>query len=224
MSANTALSVTRTSLSVSRNGVARIEVIEGPIFPWRFRPHFHVGDEVVMVLAGRARLVMGNTRRQVEAGETVLVPARAMHRFEPLDGQGWAFTSRFVPSVDGPSSAPLPAPGAAALVVQALTMLAHRPTLQTDVGQVARACAVSAGHLARSVRREIGTSLHNVHVLMALHKAKGLLKHGAPVVEAALESGFYDQAHLNREFVRTFGMTPGAFRSAWMAMEADHRG
>ena len=103
-------------------------------------------------------------------------------------------------------------------------MLANRPTLRTDVGQVARACAVSAGHLARSVCREIGTSLHNAHVLMALHKAKELLKHGMRVVEAAFEAGFYDQAHLNREFVRTFGMTPGAFRSAWTAMKADCQG
>ena len=207
-------------MTVCRNGAARVEVIEGPIFPWRFRPHFHVGDETVVVLAGRARLVIGDTCRQVTAGETLLVPAGVVHRFEPMDEQGWAFTSQFVPSsAGGPPPDLLPATGTAGLVARALVMLVDRPTLQTDVGQVARACAVSAGYLARSVRREIGTSLHNAHVLMALHKAKGSLKHGMPVVEAALEAGFCDQAHLNREFVRTFGMTPGVFRSAWTVMK-----
>ncbi len=206
-------------MTICRNGAARVEIIEGPISPWRFRPHFHVGDEIVMILAGRARLLMGGTYRQVEAGETLLVPAGVIHRFEPIDGQGWAFASQFVPSLAGrPAPDLLPKIGQAHLVARALVMLVDRPTLQTDVGGVALACAVSAGHLARSVRREIGTSLHNVHVLIALHKAKGLLKHGAPVVEAALEAGFYDQAHLNREFVRTFGMTPGVFRSAWTVM------
>ena len=37
------------------------------------------------------------------------------------------------------------------------------------------------------------------------------------VALAALAAGFYDQAHLNREFVRTYGMTPAAFRDGWIA-------
>ena len=209
-------------MTICRNEGARVEVIEGSIFPWRFRPHFHVGDEIVMVLAGRARLLMSGTYRQIEAGETLLVPAGVIHRFEPMDEQGWAFTSQFVPSAaSGPALDSFPATGTSGLVAWALVMLVDRPTLQTDVGQVARACAVSTGHLARSVRRGIGTSLHNAHVLMALHKAKGSLKQGVPVVEAAFEAGFCDQAHLNREFVRTFGMTPGVFRSAWTAMDGN---
>jgi AraC-like DNA-binding protein len=40
-------------------------------------------------------------------------------------------------------------------------------------------------------------------------------------VEAALAAGFYDQAHLNREFVRTLGMTPAAFRAGWSAAQPD---
>jgi AraC-like DNA-binding protein len=48
-----------------------------------------------------------------------------------------------------------------------------------------------------------------------VQKAKALLRDGEAVAEAALAAGFYDQAHLTREFVRTFGMTPGTYRSAW---------
>ncbi len=150
----------------------------------------------------------------VVAGDTVVVSAGMVHRFEPVDSAGWAFTSRFMPrgteevSTDDPH---------AALRAQASALLVERPSLHTDVGAIARAFAVSAGHLARAFRRETGTSLHNFHVLLALHKAKTLLRAHAAVVEAALDAGFYDQAHLNREFVKTFGMTPAMFRAGWMA-------
>ena len=104
-----------------------------------------------------------------------------------------------------------------ALGAQAMALLAGRSSLHTDVEAIAQACAVSAGHLSRTFRRETGTSLHNFHVLLALHKAKALLRDRAPVIEAALDAGFYDQAHLNREFVKTFGMTPAVFRAGWAA-------
>lgn len=204
----------RTSFTVSPGRSGRVETIAGARHAWRFRPHFHAGDEIVQVLAGRARLRLPSTCREVVAGDTVVVPAGVIHRFEPVDGSGWAFSSRFVPpatknaSTGGPHDA---------LGAQARTLLTGRPSLHTDVEAIAQACAVSAGHLARAFRRETGTSLHNFHVLLALHKAKASLRDRAPVIEAALDAGFYDQAHLNREFVKTFGMTPAVFRAGWAA-------
>jgi AraC-like DNA-binding protein len=205
----------RTALTVRRHGPDRVEIIEGERRPWRFRPHMHAGDEVVRLLSGRARLRLKGSSREVETGETVVVPGGTVHCFEPLDGEGWAFASRFVshPGAD----AVRPAPIADALGSKVQALLADRPSLETDVEAIAGACAVSAGHLSRVFRRETGTSLHHFHVLLALQKAKARLRGLAPIVEAALEAGFYDQAHLTREFVRTLGMTPGTFRSAWKA-------
>lgn len=204
----------RTSFTVSPGGAGRVETIAGARHVWRFRPHFHAGDEIVQVLAGRARLRFPSACREVVIGDTVVVPAGVTHRFEPVDGSGWAFSSRFVPpatknaSTDGPHDT---------LGAQARALLTGRPSLHTDVEAIAQACAVSAGHLARAFRRETGTSLHNFHVLLALHKAKALLRDHALIIEAALGAGFYDQAHLNREFVKTFGMTPAVFRAGWAA-------
>jgi AraC-like DNA-binding protein len=204
----------RTSFTVSPGRAGRVETIAGARHAWRFRPHFHVGNEIVLVLAGRARLRLPTTCREVVAGDTVVVPAGVIHRFEPMDGSGWAFSSRFVPS----ATKNAPADGSHdALGAQARALLSGRPSLHTDVDAIAQACAVSAGHLARAFRRETGTSLHNFHVLLALHKAKASLRDRAPVIEAALDAGFYDQAHLNREFVKTFGMTPAVFRAGWAA-------
>jgi AraC-like DNA-binding protein len=195
----------RTSLAVDRG----IETIAARRAAWRFRPHYHRGDEIVRLTAGRTRLRLANGTRVVEAGETVVVPAGTVHRFEPVDAEGWAFMSEFVLR-DGETRP------TDQLVARAIERLAGRQTLRSDAEELASECGVSAGHLARTFRAVTGTGLHNFHVLMVLQKAKALLRGGAPLAAAALDSGFYDQAHLSREFVRTYGFTPGAFQSAWL--------
>jgi mannose-6-phosphate isomerase-like protein (cupin superfamily) len=49
----------------------------------RQRPHAE--DEVYFVVAGRAAIVSGDTRRRVEPGSVIFVPAREQHRFEEID-------------------------------------------------------------------------------------------------------------------------------------------
>jgi len=201
----------RTSLAVDRD----IETIAGPRAPWRFRLHYHAGDEIVRLLAGRARLRLPDGARDVCAGETVVIPAGTIHRFEPVDDEGWSFASDFVvrsddardrlPSVHQP------------LAARAIAELAGRDTLRSDTEEVASACGVSAGHLSRTFQRVTGSGLHNFHVVIVLQKAKARLREGAPLAGAALDAGFYDQAHLTREFVRTYGFTPKAYQSAWTA-------
>lgn len=205
----------RTAFRVQRNGAAAAvaESIAGDRHVWRFRPHFHAGDEVVRILAGRARLWLPAGGRTVAAGDTVTVPAGMVHRFEPVDRYGWAFVSEFVPT----PAVPVATEVGNTLGAHARALLARRLSLHTDVESVAQACGVSAGHLARTFRRETGTGLHNFHILLALHHAKALLRQHVPVAAAALDAGFYDQAHLNREFVRTLGMTPATFRMGWAA-------
>jgi AraC-like DNA-binding protein len=203
----------RTAFRVQRSGAEAVESIAGDRHAWRFRPHFHAGDEVVRMRAGRARLWLPAGCRMVAAGDTVTVPAGMVHRFEPVDQDGWAFVSEFVPNPCVPTAREV----GNTLGAQARALLVRCSSLHTDVESVAQACGVSAGHLARAFRRETGTGLHNFHVLLALHHAKALLRRHAAVAEAALDAGFYDQAHLNREFVRTFGMTPATFRLGWAA-------
>jgi AraC-like DNA-binding protein len=217
---NVAISIARaaprTSLSVRETDGCRREILVGEQFAWSFRLHYHAGDEIVQLFAGRALLRMGQRCQIVEAGKSVVVPAGVVHRFEPLDAEGWGFTSHFVMHDGAQRRAPAIAVENSALMTRIRMLLADRPSLHTDVAQIADACAMSKGYLARRFRREAGTSLHDFHVLIAVHQAKAALKQGLSIVEAALSAGFYDQAHLSREFVRTYGFTPGAFRSAWL--------
>ena len=202
----------RTALAVDRG----IETIAGPRAAWRFRPHYHAGDEIVRLLAGRARLRLAEGAREVCAGETVVIPAGTVHRFEPVDVEGWAFASDFVMRSDDARDRLSPAV-AEPLVARAISQLAGRDTLRSETEAVAGACGVSAGHLSRTFQRVTGTGLHNFHVVMVLQRAKARLRDGVPLAAAAIDSGFYDQAHLTREFVRTYGFTPRAYRSAWSA-------
>jgi AraC-like DNA-binding protein/mannose-6-phosphate isomerase-like protein (cupin superfamily) len=207
----------RTAFLVRRSSDC-VETIIGKRCCWRFRPHFHAGAESVRILAGRARLRLGSICREVEAGEAIVVPAGVVHRFEPLDQEGWAFCSDFVSNSRSAEVTQIESfETQKQLGMQARQQLAGRRSLHTDVEAIAARCHVSAGYLSRTFRREMGTSLHNFHVLIAIHRAKTLLRNHLPVADAALDAGFYDQAHLTREFVRTFGMTPGTFRSAWIA-------
>jgi AraC-like DNA-binding protein len=199
-----------TALTVRRDAGRSVETITGERSAWRFRPHYHAGDEIVHLTAGRARLRLPDGTRIVEAGETVVVPAGTVHRFEPVGAEGWAFTSEFAGRDD--RAKPMDR-----LVARAIARLAGREGLRSGAEALAQECGVSAGHLARTFKRATGTGLHNFHVLMVLQKAKALLRAGAPLADAAFDSGFCDQAHLTREFVRTYGFTPRAFQSAWLA-------
>lgn len=142
-----------------------------------------------------------------------MIPAGTVHRFEPIDDEGWSFESDFVIRSDDARER-LPAI-AEPLAARAIAALAGRATLRSDTDAVASACGVSSGHLSRRFHRTVGTGLHNFHVVMVLQRAKARLRAGAALAEAALDTGFYDQAHLTREFVRTYGFTPKAYQSAW---------
>ena len=212
---SSARSAPRTSLSVQRADDCHREILDGERFAWSFRPHYHAGDEVVHLDEGRALLRIGKKSQIVEAGETVVVPAGVVHRFEPLDAMGWGFRSHFVMHAHTNSAAA--DLRCNTLMARIRMLLADRHSLRTDIAQIADACAMSKGYLARRFRREAGTSLHDFHVLIAVHQAKALLKDGLSIVDSALGAGFYDQAHLTREFVRTYGFTPGNFRNAWLS-------
>jgi AraC-like DNA-binding protein len=203
-----------TALAVRRDAGRSIETITGPRSAWRFRLHYHAGDEIEHLTAGRTQLRLADGTRIVESGETVVVSAGIVHRFEPVDAEGWAFTSEFALASDSARDCLGPTVGQR-LVARAIDLLASRATLRSDAEELAHECGVSAGYLARTFQRATGTGLHNFHVLMVLQRAKALLRTGAPLADAAFDSGFCDQAHLTREFVRTYGFTPKAFRSAW---------
>lgn len=89
-----------------------------------------------------------------------------------------------------------------------------------DVGVAAAALEAVTGlsryELARHFRACLGTSPYRYLVLRRLDRARAMIRSGATLADAALASGFADQAHMTRLFHRAYGMTPGH----WAAIAA----
>jgi len=95
---------------------------------------------------------------------------------------------------------------------QAETYLADAFDQPIGVADLAKAAGVHPVHLARGYRRWMGAAPGDRLRARRLERAADLLMRGrASIGEIALASGFCDQSHLNRQFVRAYGVTPGAF-------------
>ena len=70
---------------------------------------------------------------------------------------------------------------------------------------------LSRYELARQFRALYGTSPYRYSVMRRLDAARSQLRTGTPLAEAALATGFADQAHLTRAFRSAYGVTPGRY-------------
>lgn len=80
--------------------------------------------------------------------------------------------------------------------------------------ELADLCGLSRFQLLRSFSREMGVTPHAYLIQLRVRKARRLLAIGKSPVEAALLTGFADQSHLTRAFIRQFGVTPGRYQAA----------
>jgi AraC-like DNA-binding protein len=88
---------------------------------------------------------------------------------------------------------------------------AERPITLEELAAVTR---MNPFTLVRAFAREWGVTPHAYLVQARVNRAAALLRKGESPARAAVESGFADQSHLNRHFLRHFGVTPGVYRCA----------
>ncbi|WP_459974043.1 helix-turn-helix domain-containing protein [Mycobacterium sp. MUNTM1] len=99
--------------------------------------------------------------------------------------------------------------------------LMERTRGRVQVGKVADHVGVSARHLTTLFRQEVGRSPKTVSMLMRFQNASALIAASAraygrvDLAAVAADTGYCDQAHLTREFVRFVGVPP----RAWLADE-----
>lgn len=89
--------------------------------------------------------------------------------------------------------------------------LHERPAQTVTLRDLTKLTGLSMFHLARTFKAEIGMAPHAYQVQLRVLQAKRLLAAGHSIAEAAVESGFYDQAHLTDQFKRHVGVTPGIY-------------
>lgn len=98
--------------------------------------------------------------------------------------------------------------------------LLERSQGRIPVGALANRTGISSRHLTTLFRREVGRSPKEVAMLMRFHHATTAIARSVRdgrvnLAAIATTTGYSDQAHLTREFVRFAGNSP----SAWLAEE-----
>lgn len=99
--------------------------------------------------------------------------------------------------------------------VKDLVDLGERDASMTTVAALADAGAMTVRGLQRRFARYVGLSPKQVLVRARLHDAVAALDENpeAPLADLAHDLGFFDQAHLTREFTAFVGVPPSAYRS-----------
>ena len=85
------------------------------------------------------------------------------------------------------------------------------PAARLTLGDLAHEAGVSRYQLLRGFARELGLTPHAYVLQRRIAMARRLIRAGNSLSEAALASGFCDQSHLNRIFLRQLGVTPGRY-------------
>ncbi|MGF1628058.1 MAG: helix-turn-helix domain-containing protein [Kiloniellaceae bacterium] len=79
---------------------------------------------------------------------------------------------------------------------------------------LAALAGMSAFHLVRSFKKELGLPPHVYLTQLRLQQARRLLAQGLGLAETAAAVGFYDQSALSRHFKKIYGVTPGQYARA----------
>ncbi|TWU60707.1 Arabinose operon regulatory protein [Rubripirellula tenax] len=96
---------------------------------------------------------------------------------------------------------------------RATTLIARRYGGPLSVAEIAKAVGLSSSQLNRRFRTKFQIPPSEYLQRVRIHQASRLLTEtDAPISEVALDTGFFDQAHLTRTFRRWMGMTPTEFR------------
>ena len=96
-------------------------------------------------------------------------------------------------------------------VAWAWTILEHTHG-RAPIGWICDRLGRSRRHLASRFREQVGLTPKTVARIFRFERAVALLRRGdVPLAELAFECGYYDQAHLNRDFRDLAGRPPAAY-------------
>jgi AraC family transcriptional regulator len=102
-------------------------------------------------------------------------------------------------------------------VTRILDKLQTEHCRRLTLDELAREAGVHPVHLSRVFRRCVGEGIgDHVHRLRVRTACEQMLAPEASLADVGFTTGFADQSHFTRSFRRITGMTPAAFRSAFV--------
>lgn len=102
-------------------------------------------------------------------------------------------------------------PALVAGVAAARESMDDDPAATPTLASLAAQAGLSRYQFLRAFTRLTGLPPHAYLLQRRVQFARRLVRSGLELAEAAAASGFADQSHMTRSFVRSFGLTPGAF-------------
>ncbi len=99
-------------------------------------------------------------------------------------------------------------------VEQARARIEDDPAAPLSLGELAAIGGVSQFQLVRGFTKITGLTPHAYLVQRRLQMARRMIANGTALADAAQASGFADQSHMTRLFVRNYGMSPGVYAAA----------
>jgi len=104
----------------------------------------------------------------------------------------------------------------------AIAYISERYLDQPDIDTIARAVGEHPAILTRKFRAFAGLTPKAFLQAVTLDKAKMLLEHGEPVLDAALDTGLSGPGRLHDLFVTHHAMPPGAYRAKGTGLQIDY--
>lgn len=102
-------------------------------------------------------------------------------------------------------------PALVAGITAARERMDDAPHLTPSLRSLAADAGLSRYQFLRAFARLTGLPPHAYLLQRRVLHARGLVRRGMALADAAAASGFADQSHMTRCFVRSFGLTPGAY-------------
>jgi AraC-like DNA-binding protein len=114
---------------------------------------------------------------------------------------------------DGGARVPI-APRDRVLLDSVITAMRDRYTGHLTLAELAAVAGLTQFQLIGLFRKGVGMTPHAYLTQIRLASARAALRRPVPIADAAIQSGFYDQAALTRTFKRCYGITPLQFAQA----------
>ena len=98
--------------------------------------------------------------------------------------------------------------------VQTRNRIDDDPSGYHSLDELAREAGTSKFQTLRSFARLTGMTPHAYVIQRRLDLARSMIRTGIALADAASGAGFADQSHFHRNFIRRYGLTPGAYATA----------
>lgn len=105
----------------------------------------------------------------------------------------------------------LPASGPSEEILAVKRYLSAQFNQKLRLENMANIHRIDKYQLIRQFKQHLGVTPNTYLTILRIEKARKMINDGYPIVEAALEAGFYDQSHFHHSFLYYTGVTPGNF-------------